>query len=127
MRRLALVLTVFIAALWTARAASAEILSLTCHVQWTKTGGAHRAGRRRLDIDLGAKTVRVSDDLGRGMVVKGKAPVVSVDKDRIRLQSGGGKESYVDRLSGQYFFHNEKDGVTIRGPCEKAGAERPRF
>ena len=127
MRCRALALTVSLAALLTAQTAAAETLNLMCRVHWSKAGGAHREGRRRLDIDLGAKTVRVSDDIGRGMTVKGEHPIVSADKDRIRLETGGGKESYVDRLSGQYFFHNDKDGVTIRGPCEKVGLEKPRF
>jgi hypothetical protein len=127
MRRLVLTLTVTLAAVLATQAAAAETVSLMCRVHWSKTSGAHRDGRRRLDIDLGAKTVRVSDDLGRGMMVKGQGPVVAVTKDRITLEAAGGKESYVDRLSGQYLFHNAKDGVTIRGPCEKVGAERPRF
>ena len=127
MRHRALALTVSLAALLAAQAAAAETLNLMCHVRWSKAGGAHREGRRRLDIDLGAKTVRVSDDIGRGMTLKGDHPIVSADKDRVRLDAGGGKESYVDRLSGQYFFHNDKDGVTIRGPCEKVGLERPKF
>ena len=127
MRHRALALTVTLAALLTAQAATAETLSLLCRVHWTKAGGAHREGRRRLDIDLGARTVRVSDDIGRGMTVKGQHPIVSADNTRILLEKGDGKESWVDRLSGQYLFHNDKDGVTIRGPCEKAGVERPRF
>ena len=127
MRHRVLALTVAVAALLTAQAATAETLNLMCRVHWSKAGGAHREGRRRLDIDLAAKTVRVSDDVGRGMTVKGEHPIVSADKDRIRLQTGGGKESYVDRLTGQYVFHNDKDGVTIRGPCEKVGLERPKF
>jgi hypothetical protein len=127
MRPRALALIAALAALLTAQAAVAETLNLICRVQWTRAGGAHRGGLRRLDIDLGAKTVRVSDDVGRGMTLKGEHPIVSADKDRIRLETGGGKESYVDRISGQYVFHNDKDGVTVRGPCQKVGAERPRF
>ena len=107
--------------------ATAETLSLVCHVHWTKAGGAHRDGKRRLDIDLGARMVKFSDDLGRGWQPKGEHPLVSADKTRIVLDAGGGKDSSIDRVSGLYVFHNQKDGVTIRGPCEKAGAERPRF
>jgi hypothetical protein len=127
MRHRALALTVSLAALLTGQAAAAETLNLLCHVHWSKAGGAHREGRRRLDIDLGARTFRVSDDVGRGMTFKGERPIVSADKDRIRLETGGGKESYVDRLSGQYVFHNDTDGVTIRGQCDKIGLERPKF
>lgn len=127
MRRLTNALICLLAVLAAASAARAETLNLMCRVHWSKAGGAHREGRRRLDIDLGAKAVRVSDDLGRGMTLKGEQPIASVDKNRIRIETGGGKDSYVDRVSGAYYFHNDKNGVTIRGPCEKVGAGRPRF
>ena len=91
-------------------------------------GAADRDDRpRRLDIDLGRKTVRISDNLGRGWVFKNEYPFVSADRRRILLESGGGKESYVDRVSGLYAFHNQADGVTMRGPCQRAAPERPRF
>ncbi|HLZ85010.1 MAG TPA: hypothetical protein VKQ54_15710 [Caulobacteraceae bacterium] len=114
------------AALATAGAASAEALSLVCRLQVTARGG-HRSIGRRLDIDLGRKTVRISDDLGRGWVFKNEYPFVSADRGRILLESGGGKESDVDRVSGTYFFRNQADGVTMRGPCQKAAPARPRF
>ncbi|MDB5479215.1 MAG: hypothetical protein JWO83_268 [Caulobacteraceae bacterium] len=114
------------ATLATAGTASAEVLSLVCRVQETK-GTAHRVIGRRLDIDLGRKTVRISDNVGRGWVFKNQYPFLSADRQRIRLESGGGKDSYVDRVSGTYFFHNQADGVTMRGPCHRAPPERPRF
>ena len=126
-RLLAPTLALALAALLGAQAAAADTLHLICRVQFSKAGGARRGGLRRLDIDLAAKTVRVSDDLGRGMTVLGEHFIVSADRDRIRLDDGDGKESFLDRLSGQYLFHNARDGVTIRGPCEKVGAERPKF
>lgn len=114
------------ATLATAGTASAEVLSLVCRVQETK-GTAHRVIGRRLDIDLGRKTVRISDNVGRGWVFKNQYPFLSADRQRIRLESGGGKDSYVDRVSGTYVFHNQADGVTMRGPCHRAPPERPRF
>jgi hypothetical protein len=127
MRRQTLALTVSLAVLFAAQVTTAETLTLMCRVQWSKISGGRHEGRRRLDIDLGAKTVQVSDDWGRGMMVKGEHPIASIGKDRIRLETGAGKESYVDRVSGAYYFHNDKDGVTVRGLCAKGRIERPRF
>ena len=121
-----LALTLGLGVALAAGAAAAESLDLVCHVHWTKPG-ARRDGLRRIDIDLSAKTARFSDNEGRGWQAKGEHPIVSADRSRIVLDAGGGKDSYVDRLTGDYYFHNAKDGVTIRGPCEKAAPERPRF
>ena len=110
-----------------AQSAAAETLSLVCRVHWTKVGGAHREGRRRLDLDLSRKTVRVSDNVGKGWQFKREYGYLSADADLIRLESGDGKEASVDRRTGLYSFHNSRDGVTIRGPCEKAATETPRF
>ena len=106
--------------------ASAEVLSLVCRVQETK-GTARRVIGRRLDIDLGRKTVRISDNLGRGWIFKNQYPFLSANRQRIQLEAGGGKESYVDRVAGLYVFRNQADGVTMRGPCQRAAPERPRF
>ena len=115
-----------VATLATAETASAEMLSLVCRLQVTAPNGRRTVGRR-LDIDLGRKTVRISDNLGHGWVFKNQYQFVSADPKRISLEAGGGKESFVDRLSGMYFFRNQTDGVTMRGPCQKAAPERPRF
>jgi hypothetical protein len=109
-----------------AGSASAEVLSLICRVQETK-GAAHRVIGRRLDIDLGRRTVRISDNYGRGWISKNEYPIVSADRTRIQLEAGPVKESYVDRVSGQYHFRNQADGVSMRGPCERAVLARPRF
>jgi hypothetical protein len=109
-----------------AETASAEVLSLVCRLQATAPNGRRTVGRR-LDIDLARKTVRISDNLGHGWVFKNEYPFLSANSQRIQLEAGGGKESFVDRLSGMYFFHNQADGVTMRGPCQKAAPERPRF
>jgi hypothetical protein len=114
------------AALTIAETASAEVLSLVCRVVETKWA-ARRVISRRLDIDLGRKTVRISDNYGRGWVVKNQYPIVSANRQRIQLEAGPLKESYVDRVSGQYFFRNQTDRVTMRGPCNPAAPERPRF
>ncbi len=106
--------------------ALAETLHLACRVHETR-GGAHRDIRRRLDIDFSTRTVRYSDDAGRGWVFKREGPYISADADRIRLDAGDGKESYVDRRTGEYVFHNQRDGLTIRGPCQKTEPEQPRF
>jgi hypothetical protein len=107
--------------------AVADTLNLVCRVHESRPGGAHREIQRRLDIDLARKSVRFYDNVGKGWVFKREGPFVSADAERIRLDASDGKESYVDRRTGQYFFHNQGDGVTMRGPCQKAMAEKPRF
>jgi hypothetical protein len=109
-----------------AGAAAAEHLDLLCHVHETR-GAAHRELRRRLDIDLTARTVRYYDDVGHGWEFKREGPFVSADAARIVLDAGAGKEAYVDRRTGQYAFHNQRDGLTVRGPCEKTSEPRPKF
>ncbi len=106
--------------------AAGETLNLVCRVHETR-GGAHRDIRRRLDIDLSAKTVRFYDDLGQGWRFKREYPFISADASRIRLESGDGRDSYVDRRTGEYYFHNQKDGLTIRGPCGRTSAQPSAF
>ncbi len=105
----------------------AETLSLECHVHWTKPGGAHRDTKRRLDINLGAKTVRTSDDLGKGYEFKGEHPIVSADAQRIVLEASAGKDATLDRRTGEYSFRNVGNGVTIRGRCVKMNARPSAF
>jgi hypothetical protein len=107
-------------------AASAETLSVVCRVMESK-GPAHRQLARRIDIDLQAKTAHFADNPGHGWQSKGEHPIVSVGRERIVLDAGGGKDSYLDRVSGQYFLHNQNDGVIMRGSCHRAPPERPRF
>ncbi len=109
-----------------ASAASAETLSLVCRLEVTAPNG-HRTLGRRLDIDLARRTVRISDNLGHGWMFKNEYPYVSANRDRVILEQGGGKQSYVDRVVGMYFFRNQADGVTMRGPCQRAAPQRARF
>ena len=108
-------------------ATAPETLDLVCKVHETRAGGAHRDIRRRLELDLQARTVRFSDDTGQGWRFKRQYTFLSADADRIRLESSEGKESYVDRRTGLYYFHNTKGDLTIRGPCRKTAAEAARF
>jgi len=117
---------VLAAATLTAGTVSAETLSVVCRVMESK-GTAHRELTRRIDIDLQTKMARFTDNAGRGWQSKGEHPIVSANASRIVLDAGGGKDSYVDRVSGQYFLHNQTDGVVMRGSCHKAPPERPRF
>jgi hypothetical protein len=114
------------ATLATAGAASAETVSVVCRVMESK-GPAHRELTRRIDVDLQTKMARFADNAGRGWQSKGEHPIVSASRDRIVLDAGGGKDSYIDRVSGQYFLHNQTDHVVMRGSCQKAPPERPRF
>ena len=107
--------------------AAGEALNLVCKVHETRAGGAHRDIRRRLDIDLSTKTVRFYDDVSQGWRFKREYTFLSADAARIRLESADGKDSYVDRRTGQYYFHNQKGDLTIRGPCRKTSAQPPTF
>jgi hypothetical protein len=104
-----------------------KTLSLICRVRESLPNGRHRELRRRLDLDLQAKSVAFRDDTGKGWRVRQGYHFVSANADRIVLEAGGGKESYVDRRSGQYYFHNSANGLTIRGPCAKAAAAGTAF
>ena len=122
MRALALAAT----SLALAGTASAETLSVVCRVNESR-GEVHRQVVRRIDIDLTGKFARFADDTGKGWQSRGGHPIVSVDRNRIVIDAGGGKDSYIDRVSGQYFLHNSNDHVVMRGSCQKAEPSRPRF
>jgi hypothetical protein len=124
---LILALAASCATLAMAGGALADTVSLVCHVHEVRARGGSHDFKRRLDIDFGAHSVRYSDDIGHGWEFKRQGPFVSADAGRIVLDAGMGKESSVDRRTGEYAFHNQRDGVTIRGSCEKTAAEKPKF
>ena len=95
------------------------VLTLDCRVQSTKPGYSRR-GVRRLEIDLAAKTVRVSDNTGKGFEVRGVRPIVSADANRIVLDNADGKSSAVDRHTGAYMFRNTAEKLVIQGRCAKS-------
>ena len=103
----------------TAGPAASAVLTLDCRVLSTKPGYSER-GIRRLEIDLAAKRVRVSDNTGRGFQVRGVRPIVSADADRIVLDNSGGKVSSVDRRSGAYVFRNAGEKLVIQGRCARS-------
>jgi hypothetical protein len=123
---LAAALSALLATSLAAGGALADSLSLVCHVKEVR-GAAHHDFKRRLDMDLTAKTVRISDDIGHGWEFKRAGPLVSVDPDLIRIESGGGKDSSIDRHTASYVFHNQKDRVTISGHCDKTDVDKPKF
>ena len=98
---------------------SSGVLTLDCKVQSSKPGYS-RKGIRRLEIDLAAKSVKVSDNTGKGFQVRGTRPLVSADAGRYVLENGGGKTAFVDRRSGRYFFRNDAEKLTIQGRCARA-------
>jgi hypothetical protein len=126
--RIALIVALALGAatLATGTAASAETLGVVCKVMENK-GAAHRELARRIDVDLATKTAHFADNAGHGWQSKGEHPIVSASRERIVLDAGGGKDSYLDRISGQYYLHNRNDGVVMRGTCHPAPPERPRF
>jgi hypothetical protein len=116
-----------LAALCAAGGALAETLHLECRVRETRDMGGHRELLRRLEINLDVKTVKFYDNVGHGWEFKNEYSFPAFNHERITLEANPEKESWVDRATGEYFFHNRHDGVTMRGPCEKAQAPRPRF
>jgi hypothetical protein len=115
------------AALCLASGALAETLHLECRVRETKDTGARRELLRRLEIDLDSKSVKFYDNTGHGWQFKNEYHFPAFNHERITLEANTEKESWVDRTTGQYFFHNRHDGVMMRGPCEKTAAVRQRF
>jgi hypothetical protein len=109
-----------------ASGACADELTLICHVRESR-GSSHHEFKRKLDIDFAKRTVGFYDDIGHGWAFKREGPFVTADADHIRLDAGEGKESFVDRRTGEYEFHNRADGVTIKGHCDKTAPDRPRF
>jgi hypothetical protein len=97
---------------------AAAVLTLDCRVESRKPGYSRR-GIRRLEIDLTAKTVRVSDNTGKGFQFRGVRPLVSVDANRIVLENAGGKTSAIDRHTGRYMFRNAAERLVIQGRCAK--------
>jgi hypothetical protein len=120
-------LAVGLAALLAAGETLAETLHLECRVREASDSGARHELLRRLDIDLDSHKVRFYDNIGHGWAFKNEYPFPSYDRARITLEANAMKESYVDRVTGEYFFRNRADGVTMHGPCVKTAAERPRF
>jgi hypothetical protein len=116
-----------LAALGLAGGTLAETLHLECRVRETKDTGAHRELLRRLEIDLDRKTVKFYDNVGHGWDFKNEYSFPAANREHITLEASPEKESWVDRATGEYFLHNRRDGVTMRGPCQKAQAPRPRF
>ncbi len=111
-----------LAAACAASPALAETLNLMCKVEWTRPGGHHRPARRRLEVNLDARTVKTWDDVGQGFILKSEHPIVRAEPGRIILEASDGKDASVDRRSGEYVFRNEKEGLRIAGPCSKVAA-----
>jgi hypothetical protein len=116
-----------LAALCAAGGTLSETLHLECRVRETKDTGARRELLRRLEIDLDRKTVKFYDNVGHGWEFKNEYVFPAANREHITLEASPEKESWVDRATGEYFFHNRRDGVTMRGPCERAQSPRPRF
>ena len=106
--------------------AASAVLTLDCRVQSSKPGYS-RKGIRRLVIDIGAKTVQVSDNTGRGFEARGVRPLVSASGGRFVLENSGGKTAYVDSRSGRYSFRNDAEKLTIEGRCAPMGRAPNRF
>ena len=115
-----------LAVLVTAEPAVSAVLTLDCRVQSTKPGYS-RKGVRHLVIDLGAKTVQVSDNTGRGFDVRGVRPLVSASGSRLVLENSGGKTAFVERQSGRYYFRNDAEKLVIQGRCAPAARAPARF
>lgn len=120
-------LAIALAAFLSAGETLAETLHLECRVRETRADGARREMLRRLDIDLDRKQVRFYDNAGHGWVFRNEYGFVAASRERITLEANPEKDSYIDRATGEYFLHNKKEGLMVRGPCVKTRAERPRF
>ncbi|MDE2356298.1 MAG: hypothetical protein KGL69_06045 [Alphaproteobacteria bacterium] len=104
--------------------AQAEPLTLVCHVHASRPDQGHSDWTRRLVIDSPTRTVKIFDDFGSGFTLRATYPLVGMNLRRITLEAGDGKESFVDRRTGQYRLINRAAHFELAGPCEKA--EGPR-
>lgn len=110
-----------------AAGAQAETLNLECRVKERIAGRPPREFLRRLDIDLATKKVRFYDNRGHGWELRNQYEFLSADAARIKLEDRDGKQSYVDRLTGEYAFRNLRERIEARGACRKVEPEKPKF
>ena len=108
-------------ALAAAGAAQAQAqMTLDCQVQASRPDHGVQRWKRRIIISPSTRTVRILDDFGAGYTPRNTFAFMSMTPQRIVLEQGGGKVSYVDRLTGEYVLRNPRARFTLRGRCSGA-------
>lgn len=104
-----------------ASAATAAELRFECQVQASRPDAGVTHWRRRIVLTAADHLARYFDDTGQGMKPKSQHPFVSVSRQRIVLDApdsrGDGKTSYIDRTTGEYVLHNQRQTFELRGRC----------
>jgi hypothetical protein len=108
-------LALALAAADAARAQSQMVLN--CRVQSNRPDRGRTRWTRRIIITPSTRTVRILDDFGAGFTPRNTFAFVSMDPQRITLEQGGGKVSFIDRRTGEYVLRNPRARFTVRGRC----------
>jgi hypothetical protein len=101
-------------------------LVFECHVQANQPDHGLTSWRRRIIIDPPTRTTRIQDDFGHGFVERSVYPFVSMNLRRVVLEEHGGKQSYIDRVSGEYVLRNAPRRFMLRGHCSASALPTPR-
>ena len=100
-----------------ARGAAAAELRFECQVQASRPDAGVSQWRRRIVLTSADHMARYFDDIGQGMKPKSQHRFVSVSRQRIVLDAGGGKTSFIDRRTGSYVLRNQPQRFELHGRC----------
>ena len=100
-----------------ASTAAAAELRFECQVQANRPDAGVSQWRRRIVLTSADHMARYFDDIGRGMQPKSQHRFVSVSRQRIVLDAGGGKTSFIDRRTGAYVLRNQPQSFELHGRC----------
>ena len=97
-------------------------MTLECQVRASRPDHGVTRWKRRIIINPSTRTVRILDDFGAGSgyTPRSTFAFMSMTPQRIMLEQGGGKVSYIDRTTGEYVLRNERARFTLRGRCSGA-------
>lgn len=95
-------------------------MTLDCQVQASRPDHGLTRWKRRIIISPSTHAVRILDDFGAGYTPRSAFAFISMTPQRIALEQGGGKVSYIDRLTGEYVLRNPRARFALRGRCSGA-------
>jgi hypothetical protein len=95
-------------------------MTLNCQVQANRPDHGRTRWTRRIIVSPSTRTVRILDDFGAGFTPRNTFAFVSMNPQRITLEEGGGKVSYIDRRTGEYVLRNQSARFMLRGRCSGA-------
>jgi hypothetical protein len=105
----------------TAGGASAQQqMVLNCQVQSNRPDHGRTRWTRRIIVIPSSRTVTILDNFGSGFTPRNTFAFVSMTPERITLEEGAGKTSFIDRRTGEYVLRNPRARFTVRGRCSGA-------